>query len=97
MMGGVVHKYFPECYGFDEEEMNDIIGCAFRQTNTQALIKRLLERKNAEKEEGAGKAAKEKKDRSAEKQQTAQDETSIDEKNHGETVENVAPGGDQGS
>ena len=97
MMGGVVHKYFPECYGFDEEEMNDIIGCAFRQTNTQALIKRLLERKNAEKEEGAEKAAKEKKDKSADKQQTAQNETSMDEKNHGETVENAAPGGDQGS
>ena len=55
MMGGVVHKYFPECYGFDEEEMNDIIGCAFRQANTQALIKRLLDKKNTENEEGTGK------------------------------------------
>ena len=99
MMGGVVHKYFPECYGFDEEEMNDIIGCAFRQTNTQALIKRLLDKKNTENEEGAGKGVEEKKEKRGDKKQAQQNMTSEDEKNHGETVEgeNAAPGGDQGS
>lgn len=25
MMGGVVHKYFPECYSFEEDEMNEIL------------------------------------------------------------------------
>ena len=25
MMGGIVHKYFPECYQFDEQELNRII------------------------------------------------------------------------
>ena len=94
MMGGVVHKYFPECYGFDEKEMNDIIGCAFRQTNTQALIKRLLEKKNAENEEGEGKVVEKKKESRDEKKQALQNMTSEDEKNHGEIPENVVPGSD---
>lgn len=97
MMGGVVHKYFPECYGFDEEEMNDIIGCAFRQTNTQALIKRLLDKKNTENEEGTGKVVEEKKEMRGDKKQAKQNMTSGDEKNYGETAENAASGGDQGS
>lgn len=97
MMGGVVHKYFPECYGFDEEEMNDIIGCAFMQTNTQALIKRLLDKKNTEIEEGEGKVVKDRKEKRGDKKQAQQNMTSGDEKNHGETAENAAPGGDQGS
>lgn len=88
MMGGVVHKYFPECYEFDEEEMNNIIECAFGQTNTQMLIKRLLEKKNAEKEESVGKATKEKKGKAVDKQQTMQNMTSGDEKFHGEMREN---------
>ena len=94
MMGGVVHKYFPECYGFDEEEMNDIIGCAFRQTNTQALIKRLLDKKNTENEEGAGKVVEEKKEKRGDKKQAQQNMTSEDEKNHGEIPENVVQGSD---
>jgi hypothetical protein len=30
MIGGVVAKYFPACYEFDELEMNRILACAFR-------------------------------------------------------------------
>lgn len=29
MMGGVVHKYLPECYSFEESEMNEIIKVVF--------------------------------------------------------------------
>ena len=28
MMGGVVHKYFPECFSFEEDEMNEILKAA---------------------------------------------------------------------
>jgi hypothetical protein len=44
MMGGIVHKYFPECYQFDEAEMNMILVAAFNTDgckNAIANIKRL--------------------------------------------------------
>ena len=28
IMGGVVHKYFPECFSFEEDEMNEILKAA---------------------------------------------------------------------
>ena len=43
MMGGVVHKYFPECYSFDEDEMNIILSAAIKTdafTNAVANVKR---------------------------------------------------------
>ena len=70
---------------------------AFRQTNTQALIKRLLDKKNTEIEEGAGKVVEEKKEKRDDKKQAQQNMTSGDEKNYGETAENAAAGGDQSS
>ena len=30
MMGGIVHKYFPECYQFDEQELNRIIASGMK-------------------------------------------------------------------
>ncbi len=53
MMGGVVHKYFPECYEFNEDEMNEIISCAF----SYQTVKSLIQRKKSEKgmrEKGSG-------------------------------------------
>lgn len=38
MMGGVVHKYFPECYCFEEDEMNEIIKVAFKTSEVQKLF-----------------------------------------------------------
>lgn len=38
MMGGVVHKYFPECYNFEESEMNEIIRAAFATSECQKVI-----------------------------------------------------------
>lgn len=38
MIGGVVHKYFPECYRFSEQEMNRIIACAFSLKDVQNMI-----------------------------------------------------------
>ena len=30
MMGGIVHKYYPECYLLDEQEQNTIIASGMR-------------------------------------------------------------------
>ena len=38
IMGGIVAKYFPECYGFSEQEMNRIIACAFKNRDIQNMI-----------------------------------------------------------
>ena len=38
VMGGIVAKYFPECYGFSEQEMNRIIACAFKNRDIQNMI-----------------------------------------------------------
>jgi pseudouridine-5'-phosphate glycosidase len=57
MIGGVVAKYFPECYEFDELEMNRIIACAFKNTDIQNIIavvkrERPLQKQNAEESGG---------------------------------------------
>ena len=39
MMGGIVHKYFPECYQFDELELNRIIASAIKSSSASALLK----------------------------------------------------------
>ena len=38
MMGGVVHKYFPDCYEFDELEMNRILASAIKSEQCQRII-----------------------------------------------------------
>ena len=38
IMGGIIAKYFPECYGFSEQEMNRIIACAFKNRDIQNMI-----------------------------------------------------------
>ena len=38
MMGGIIAKYFPECYDFNEQEMSRIIACAFKNKDIQNLI-----------------------------------------------------------
>lgn len=42
MMGGVIAKYFPECYDFDELEINRIIACAFSLPDVKNMIKTVL-------------------------------------------------------
>ena len=42
MMGGVVVKYFPEAYGFSEQEMNRIIACAFSLKDVKNMITTVL-------------------------------------------------------
>ena len=42
MMGGCVVKYFPEAYGFSEQEMNRIIACAFSLKDVKKMINTVL-------------------------------------------------------
>ncbi len=39
MMGGIVHRYFPECYEFDEQELNRILAAAIKTDQCQRIIK----------------------------------------------------------
>ena len=48
MMGGIVHKYFPECYQFDEQELNRIIASGMKSEQCQRIIE-LVKRESAEK------------------------------------------------
>lgn len=48
MMGGIVHKYFPECYQFDEQEMNRIIASAIKSEQCQRIIE-IVKKEGAEK------------------------------------------------
>jgi len=38
IMGGIIAKYFPECYEFSELEMNRIIACAFKNKDILNMI-----------------------------------------------------------
>lgn len=38
IMGGLIVKYFPECYDFSEQEMNRIIACAFKNRDVLNMI-----------------------------------------------------------
>ena len=54
MMGGCVLKYFPEgynAYEFDEQEMNRIIACAFKNRDVQNMIKTVVRERPADGEE----------------------------------------------
>ena len=38
MMGGIIHRYFPECYDFDEQELNRILAAAIKSEQCQRII-----------------------------------------------------------
>ncbi len=38
MMGGAVHKYFNECFSFEESEINEILEVAFKTMEVQKTI-----------------------------------------------------------
>ena len=46
MMGGIVHRFFPECYDFDEQELNRILAAAIKSDQGQRIIE-LVKRENA--------------------------------------------------
>lgn len=48
MMGGVVHKYFPECYCFEESEMNEILKVAIATPQCQRVISDIKARANGQ-------------------------------------------------
>ncbi|KSV60060.1 hypothetical protein [Acetivibrio ethanolgignens] len=48
MIGGIVHKYFPECFQFDELELNRIIASGLKSDQCQRIIE-LVKKENAEK------------------------------------------------
>ena len=50
MLGGIVHKYFPECYEFDEQELNRILAAALTSEQCQSIIK--LVRRDSERARG---------------------------------------------
>ena len=47
MMGGIVHRYFPECYDYDEQELNRILAAAIKSEQCQRIIK-LVKEESAE-------------------------------------------------
>ena len=54
MMGGCVLKYFPEgynAYEFDEQEMNRIIACAFKNRDVQNMVKTVVRERPADGQE----------------------------------------------
>ena len=42
IIGGIVKKYFPECFEFSEVELNRIISCAFRLDDVQNMIQTVI-------------------------------------------------------
>lgn len=38
MMGGIVHKYFPECYAYDEAELNEILSAGIRSAECRNAV-----------------------------------------------------------
>ena len=48
IMGGIIAKYFPECYEFSEQEMNRIIACAFKNKNIINMIAVVVRDRKAE-------------------------------------------------
>lgn len=46
MMGGIIHKYFPECYEFDELELNRIIAAGIKSQQCQDII-RIVQKEGA--------------------------------------------------
>jgi len=50
MMGGIVHRYFPGCYEFDEQELNRILASAIKSDQCQRIIE-LVRKESAGKSE----------------------------------------------
>ena len=48
MMGGTIHKYFPECYCFEADEMDEIIMTAFRTPQVLNIIADIKKRASLE-------------------------------------------------
>lgn len=44
MMGGAVHEYFPECFSFDEAEMNEILKAALATQECRSVINAIKSR-----------------------------------------------------
>ena len=76
MMGGCVLKYFPEgfnAYEFDEQEMNRIIACAFKNRDVQNMVKTVVRERPSEEQE-AKKAEVENEDTKIEENEEAEGE-----------------------
>ena len=43
MMGGIIHRYFPECYDYNEQELNRILAAAIKSDQCQRIIKLVKE------------------------------------------------------
>jgi len=41
IMGGIIVKYFPECYSFDEDELNRILSAALQTKECQQVISKI--------------------------------------------------------
>jgi len=41
IMGGIIVKYFPECYSFDEDELNRILSVALQTRECQQIITKI--------------------------------------------------------
>lgn len=41
LMGGIVVKYFPDCYSFDEGELNRILSAALQTRECQQIISKI--------------------------------------------------------
>ena len=52
MIGGIVNKYFPECFDFSEMELNRIIACAFSLEDVQNMIKTVVSERIQSGEDG---------------------------------------------
>ncbi|MBP3802386.1 MAG: hypothetical protein J6I76_00590 [Oribacterium sp.] len=78
MMGGCVLKYFPEdfnAYEFDEQEMNRIIACAFKNRDVQNMVKTVVRERPSEEQE-------------VEKAEVKNEDTEIEENEEAEGEEN---------
>ena len=59
IIGGIVKKYFPDCFEFSEVELNRIIACAFSLDDVQNMIQTVISEReqsgdDAENEDGEG-------------------------------------------
>ena len=41
IMGGIIVKYFPDCYSFDEDELNRILSAALQTRECQQMITKI--------------------------------------------------------
>ena len=48
ILGGIVVKYFPDAYGFSEQEMCRILACAFKNRDIQNMIAAVVKDRKTE-------------------------------------------------